>query len=55
METVFCLFAYFLVLLNSGLRFHDMTHPDRVSPRLAAMAATAYYVTLILSQVRLTA
>lgn len=52
-ETVFCIFAYFLVLLNNGLRFRDMTHPDRVSPKLAAMAATAYYVTLILSQVYL--
>lgn len=51
-ETIFCLAAYFLVLLNNGLTFHDATHPDRVSPKLAAMAATAYYVTLILSQVR---
>lgn len=51
-ETVFCLAAYFFVLLNNGLRLADVTHPERVSPKLAAMAATAYYVTLILSQVR---
>lgn len=52
-ETVFCLAAYFFVLLNNGLGFGDLTHPERVSPKLATMAATAYYVTLILSQVRL--
>ncbi len=50
-ETIFCLFAYFFVLLNNGLGFGDLTHPERVSPTLATMAATAYYVTLILSQV----
>ena len=50
-ETVFCLAAYLFVLLNNGLGFGDLTHPERVSPKLATMAATAYYVTLILSQV----
>ena len=50
-ETVFCLAAYYFVLLNNGLRFADLPHPERVPPKLAAMAATAYYVTLILSQV----